>query len=101
MGPPNSEFDLSTLPRFVIDHGRYLEQRPYRRLIHAKLRNCAVSAKRGTSVIDVFHERNWSCCARESWERTALRIERAVEDDFAALGTLRSTGLWYAAGRRS
>lgn len=63
-----------------IDHLGYLTNRRHRREVHANLRRAA--RKRGALLYQsVSHEWDGSCCVREDWPVTAIRIQAALADD--------------------
>jgi hypothetical protein len=76
---PISHPQRNTADDLRIDHLRYLSERPYRRLIHAELRRRARKSGLRTTIVE--HERDWSCCRREEWPVTGLRLQRALNED--------------------
>ncbi len=62
-----------------VDHARYLNERSYRRRVHAGYRR--IAHKPGLLVQNVLHEADGRCCAAEPWSWTALRIQKALADD--------------------
>ena len=73
----------SILTALSIDHARYLDRRPYRRQLHAQLRELAERPANSVLgfVMEIQHEPDGTCCQSELWAATARRICRAVQDD--------------------
>ena len=63
----------------TIDHMRYLNDRPYRREVHALYRR--IANRSGLWHLTVVHEIDGSCCDKEPWRVTSIRIMQALNDD--------------------
>lgn len=63
-----------------LDHQRYLDDRAYRRDVHARLRQL-LGASLNLREVDIFHEPGHACCAREAWPVTHARLLAALAAD--------------------
>lgn len=64
---------------FEVDHLGYLTNRRHRRETLANLRRFL--HRPHLSTFRVLHEADLSCCRREAWLLTAIRIQDALADD--------------------
>ncbi len=79
------------LTAFEIDHLGYLTDRKYRREVHAGYRR--IARKKGQLVEQtIVHESDDSCCQREDWTATALRIQKGLAADGLRVGWMFTTG---------
>jgi hypothetical protein len=65
----------------TIDHQDYLNERRYRRQVHAALRRLSGKQPGRLYDVNVAHERDGSCCAREPWLTTWARIIESLGED--------------------
>jgi len=65
----------------TIDHLRYIQDRAYRREVHARLRRLIAEERHELGSADVVHEAGNACCLREAWPVTHARIVAALTAD--------------------
>ena len=62
-----------------IDHLLYLTNRQHRREVNAAMRRIATTW--AVTEINVFHDDDGSCCDKEPWAVTYVRLIRSLNED--------------------
>ena len=64
----------------MLDHLAYIQNRPYRREVHARIRR--LLARRPVfGRLTVVHEASYRCCETEPWPTTSARLVQALNLD--------------------